>query len=100
MALTSWIRLNNHTTQGICVLESSSISALIRRLITTHMYSCTQCCPCNPYVLTLGHSECKGSKKETRPVGDCSLIFYSSFTSGFHKIPPNSCALLTIVIIY
>ena len=50
--------------------------------------------------ITLGHSECKGSKKETRPVGDCSLIFYSSFTSGFHKIPPNSCALLTIVIIY
>ena len=39
MDLTSWIRLNNHTTQGICVLESSSISALIRRLITTHMYS-------------------------------------------------------------
>ena len=39
MALTSWIRLNNHTTQGICVLESSIISALIRRLITTHMYS-------------------------------------------------------------
>ena len=38
MDLTSWIRLNNHTTQGICVLEPSSISALTRRLITTHMY--------------------------------------------------------------
>ena len=58
MDLTSWIRLNNHTTQGICVLESSSISALIRRLITTHS-------PYNPYVLTM-HGECNASRKEER----------------------------------
>ena len=99
MDLTSWIRLNNHTTQGICVLEPSSISALIRRLITTHMYLILSLQSIRTHYATVNVMPV-GKKKETRHVGDCSLICYSSFTSSFHKIPPNSCALLTIVIIY
>ena len=63
MDLTSWIRLNNHTTQGICVLESSSISALIRRLITTHMYLILSLQSIR--TLTM-HGECNASRKEER----------------------------------
>ena len=62
---------------------------VLNTVLTIHTYSL-----CTVNVMPVG------KKKETRHVGDCSLIFYSSFTSGFHKIPPNSCALLTIVIIY